>query len=85
MIWVIGKSVPLRFFVQTNIQVLDHPIDSEAKIKLIVDHGLEAIFHLPALRRTFGMTSMASRPSSRLFHKTRLQRGFAIDRQYKSG
>ena len=33
--------------VETNLKILAHPFDGEAKIEIVVDHGGAAVFELP--------------------------------------
>src|SRR5579872_1771605 len=39
--------------VQTDAEILAHPVDREAEIELAVEHGERAVIHLPGLRRAF--------------------------------
>src|SRR5213594_1736467 len=45
----LGANLPCRLGADT--QVLSHPVNREAEVELVVDHGLAAILHLPGLRR----------------------------------
>ena len=45
------RCLVTRRLLKADSQILAHPIDSEAKIKLIFDHGVTAIDHLPGLCR----------------------------------
>src|SRR5256885_12554624 len=39
---------------QADAEVLPHPVHGEAEVELAVQHGVTAVFHLPALRGTLG-------------------------------
>ena len=41
-------------FRQGDTQILAHPIDREAEIKFIIDHGVAPVGHLPRARRALG-------------------------------
>ena len=41
-------------FIEADAEVLDHPVDGKAEIKLIRQHRLAAVDHLPAHRRAAG-------------------------------
>ena len=46
--WQLGAVVAR--FLQTDAQVLAHPLDGEAEVELAVAHRLPAVLHLPRLR-----------------------------------
>src|SRR6267378_5332387 len=48
----LSADLPCR--LGADAQILSHPVHREAKIELVLDHGLAAVLHLPGLRSALG-------------------------------